>query len=291
MQRLLGNIILVVLATFLLAACGETRERGRGAGDAGDRRKEVITQKGSDTMILLAQRWSEAYAKKNPQIQVQVTGGGSGTGISALINGTTEIANASRPMKEEERRQMKEKYGTDVIEIPVAKDGIAIYVNESNPIAQITVTQVRDIYSGKVTNWKALGGPDRPIVLYGRENSSGTYEFFKEHVLDKGDFARGTQTMQGTAAVVNAVSKDEGGIGYGGEAYTSGVRQVNLAADGGEALAPTEENVRNGSYPLARDLYFYLRQQPTGATKDYVDWVLSDEGQAEVKAAGYFPLK
>lgn len=289
MQRLLVNIVPVLLAAIIFASCGEQRERGSGAGD-GEKRRVVITEKGSDTMILLAQRWSEAYAKKNPDVEVQVTGGGSGTGISALINGTTEIANASRPMKEEERKQVLEKFGADVVEIPVARDGIAIYVNESNPLETITVAQVRDIYTSKVKNWKEIGGPDQTIILYGRENSSGTYEFFKEHVLDKGDFAPSTQTMPGTAAVVNAVSKDVGGIGYGGEAYTQGVKQLKLAGDG-EAVAPTEENIRSGAYPLARELYFYLRAQPTGATKDYVDWVLGPEGQAEVKAAGYFPLK
>lgn len=288
MQRLWGNVILVLLAALVIASCGEKRERGRGADEGS--RKEVITQKGSDTMILLAQRWSEAYAKKHPEIQVQVTGGGSGTGISALINGTTEIANASRPMKEEERKQVREKFGGDVVEIPVAKDGIAIYVNESNPLEQITVEQVRDIYFGKVKNWKEVGGPDQDIILYGRENSSGTYEFFKEHVLDKGDFAPQTQTMPGTSAVVNAVSKDKGGIGYGGEAYTQGVKQLKLSGGGGEAVAPTEENIRSGSYPLSRNLFFYLKSAPAGATKDYVDWVLGPEGQAEVKAAGYFPL-
>jgi phosphate transport system substrate-binding protein len=290
MQRLWGNIVTILLAVLVIAGCGEKRQRGRGAGDEGAR-KEVITEKGSDTMILLAQRWAEAYAKKRPEVQVQVTGGGSGTGISALINGTTEIANASRPMKEEERAQIREKFGADVVEIPVAKDGIAIYVNEANPLEQITIAQARDIYSGKIKNWKEVGGADQTIILYGRENSSGTYEFFKEHVLNKGDFAPGTQTMPGTSAVVNAVSKDKGGIGYGGEAYTQGVKQLKLAGDNGQALAPTQENILSGAYPLSRNLYFYLRTQPTGATKEYVDWVLGPEGQAEVKAAGYFPLK
>ena len=291
MQRVWVNVILVLTAALVASSCGEERQKGRGAGAEGERAKEVITEKGSDTMILLAQRWAEAYAKKYPNVQVQVTGGGSGTGISALINGTTEIANASRPMKEEERAQMRQKYGSDVVEIPVAKDGIAIYVNESNPLEQITVAQARDIYTGKIRNWKEIGGPDQSVILYGRENSSGTYEFFKEHVLNKADFAPATQTMQGTAAVVNAVSKDKGGIGYGGEAYTKGVKQLKLAGENGQAIAPTLENVLSGAYPLSRNLYFYLRKQPTGATKEYVDWVLGPEGQAEVKAAGYFPLR
>jgi phosphate transport system substrate-binding protein len=294
MQRLWRNFILVLTAASVVASCGEERQRGRGEGDGdgADAKKQVITQKGSDTMILLAQRWAEAYAKKNPNVQVQVTGGGSGTGISALINGTTDIANASRPMKDEERQQVKAKYGSDVVEIPVAKDGITIYTHSSNTVDQLTVAQLRDIYSGRITNWKDVGGPDRKIVLYGRENSSGTYEYFKEHVLNKGDFTASTQTLSGTAAVVSAVSKDEGGLGYGGEAFgTEGIKRVKLAGDDGTAVEATEANVLAGTYPLSRSLYFYLRVQPTGATKEYIDWVLSPEGQQEVKEAGYFPLK
>lgn len=293
MQRLWGNSIRVLLAAFFLTGCGEERQRGAGAAATGDdAKKTVITQKGSDTMILLAQRWSEAFARRNPNVQVQVTGGGSGTGISSLINGTTDIANASRAMKPDEREQIKAKYGTDVVEIPVAKDGITIYVNAANSLEQITITQLRDIYSGKIKNWKELGGSDANIILYGRENSSGTYEYFKENVLDKGDFAPSTQTLSGTAAVVSAVSKDPKGVGYGGEAFgTSGVKRLNLVGDDGKAVEATEANVLAGTYPLSRSLYFYLREQPSGATKEYVDWVLSDEGQAEVKEAGYFPLK
>lgn len=295
MQRLWRNIILVLMAAFVLASCGEERERGRGAADTtggASGKKEVITQKGSDTMILLAQAWSEAFGAKYPGIQVQVTGGGSGTGISSLINGTTDIANASRAMKDEEKAQVKAKYGGDVVEIPVARDGITIYVNGENPLESITVAQLRDIYSAKIKNWKEIGGADESIVLYGRENSSGTYEYFKDHVLDKGDFAPSTQTLSGTAAVVSAVSKDKRGVGYGGEAFgTSGVKRLKLAGDTGDAIEATEANVLAGTYPLSRSLFIYLRQAPTGAVKTYVDWVLSDEGQAEVKKAGYFPLK
>jgi phosphate transport system substrate-binding protein len=194
-------------------------------------------------------------------------------------------------MSAEERQQIKQKFGTDVVEIPVAKDGVAIYVSESNPVDSLSMDQLRTIYSGAVSNWKDVGGSDAKIILYGRENSSGTYSFFKEHVLKKGDFAPATQTLPGTAGVVSAITKDPNGIGYGGEAYSKGVKMLKIVQASGLAVSPTEENIRSGAYPLARDLYFYLRQQPTGAAKQYIDWVLSAEGQAVVKEVGYFPIK
>jgi len=288
MKRVLKNGTLVLLAATIAVGCGN------GSGQNGEKKphRAVITQKGSDTMVLLAQAWAEKFGQKNANTEVQVTGGGSGTGISALINGTTDIANASRPMNDQERQQIRQKYGSDVVEIPVAKDGIAIYVNASNPIDAISVEQLRGIYAGTITNWKGIGGPDATIILYGRENSSGTYAFFKEHVLNKGDFASTTQTLPGTAGVVNAVAKDRNGIGYGGEAYGSTeIKMLRMISENGMAVEPGEENVRSGAYPLARDLYFYLRQQPAGATKEYIDWVLGPEGQAVVREVGYFPIK
>jgi phosphate transport system substrate-binding protein len=290
MTRLWINTLLSLFVASVVVGCGDSRsDRDAGEGDA-PKKKEVITEKGSDTMILLAQKWAETFGAKNGNIEVQVTGGGSGTGISALINGTTEIANASRPMKQEERDQIKQKYGNDVVEIPVALDGVTVYINETNTIDALTIEQLRKIYLGEATNWKEFGGPDQKIILYGRENSSGTYEFFKEHVLEKKDFPPQTQTLGGTAAVVNAVAQDKGGVGYGGEAYASGVKKVKLMADG-TPIEPTEDAVRSGQYPLSRNLYFYLRSQPTGAVKEYTDWVLSPEGQAVVKEVGYYPIK
>jgi phosphate transport system substrate-binding protein len=294
MTRLWINATLTLLIASLVIGCGGRRKRGEG-GEGGNaeqqQKKEAITQKGSDTMILLAQKWAEEFGRGHANIQVQVTGGGSGTGISSLINGTTDIANSSRPMKPEEREQVKQKSGSDVVEIPVALDGVTIYVNEGNMIETLTIEQLRRIYLGETTNWKDVGGPDQKIILYGRENSSGTYEFFKEHVLQKKDFPPATQTLQGTAAVVSAVAQDKGGIGYGGEAYAKGVRRVKLMTKEGKAIEATEEAVRSGEYPLSRNLYFYLRTQPTGNIKEYVDWVLSPEGQAVVKAVGYYPIK
>ncbi len=253
---------------------------------------EVITVKGSDTMVILAQRWAEMYMKKNPNVTIQVTGGGSGTGISALINGTTDICNASRPMKPAEKQKLKLRFSTLGVEIKTAKDGIGIYVNEKNPVKELTVQQIRDIYTGKITNWKQVGGADSRIILYSRENNSGTYVYFKENVLDDEDYSPSCQNMPGTAALVNAISKDPNGIGYGGSAYAKGIREVPVKTDeNAPAYFPNAENVKSGQYPITRFLFMYVKSKPTGAMKEYIDWILSEEGQNVVVKVGYFPLR
>jgi phosphate transport system substrate-binding protein len=292
MQRLWLNAGMLLVAAVLAVGCGgEERGAGNDSGSA-DEVKTTITQKGSDTMILIAQKWAEVFGADNTNVTIQVTGGGSGTGISALINGTTDIANASRPMKDAEREEIKSKYGNDVVEIPVAKDAVAVYISEENPVKELTIEQLGKIYTKQITNWKEVGGNDAPIILYGRENSSGTYEFFKEHVLDGADFAAETQTLQGTAAIVNAVSKDANGIGYGGAAYTaSGVKQAAVGHEGQPMLIADAANVASGEYALSRPLFFYLRQQPTGAIKQYIDWVLSRGQEVIIESKlEYFPL-
>ncbi|MBN1415235.1 MAG: phosphate ABC transporter substrate-binding protein [Bacteroidales bacterium] len=253
--------------------------------------QKKITIKGSDTMVILAQRWAEIYMKQHPDASIQVTGGGSGVGIAALINGTTDIANSSRPIKKSEIEKLKSRYNTLGVEIPCAKDGITVYLHESNPVAELSVKQLSDIYTAKVTNWKELGGPDAKITLYGRENSSGTYVYFKEAVV-KADYAASCQTLPGTAAVVNAVKKDKYGIGYGGAAYAEGVKHCMVKKDDkSPAYLPTTENVAKNMYPITRYLYMYMRNRPTGDTKKFVDWVLSPEGQKVVSGVGYFPVK
>lgn len=250
-----------------------------------------ITVKGSDTMVILAQRWAEIYMKQNPGTSVQVTGGGSGVGIAALINGTTDIANSSRPIKKSEIEKLKNRYNTLGVEIPCAKDGITIYLNESNKVEELTLKQLSDIYTAKITNWKQLGGEDAEIKLYGRENSSGTYIYFKEEVI-KADYATVCQTLPGTAAVVNAVKKDKNGIGYGGAAYAAGVKHCKVKKDSGsEAYLPTADNIAKNQYPITRYLYMYLRNRPTGELKKYIDWVISDDGQKIATEVGYFPVK
>ena len=251
----------------------------------------AVTVKGSDTMVILAQRWAEEYMKKHAGKQVQVTGGGSGVGIAALINGTTDIANSSRAIKDDEKAKVQERYNVAATEIAVAQDGVAVYVNAGNPVQQLTIEQLEKIYAGDVTNWKDVGGPDAPIVLYSRENSSGTYVFFKEHVLKGADFAASAQTLPGTAAVVNAVSKEKNGIGYGGAAYAKGVKEVKVIGADGKGYAPSAENVASGKYPLARPLFMYTRAKPAGEAKAFIDFCLSPAGQKIVTDVGYFPLK
>jgi phosphate transport system substrate-binding protein len=251
-----------------------------------------LTLKGSDTMVILVQRWAEDYMASHPGEVLQVTGGGSGTGIAALINGTTDVCMASRPMKEDEKRKLRDRFQTMGVEIPVAKDGLTIYVHESNPVHTLTLEQLKRIFTGEVDNWKQVGGADARITLYSRENSSGTYVYFKDNVLGGRDYSPRCQTLPGTAAVVNGVARDPHGIGYGGAAYAKGVRELAVARKDGESgVSPSAATVRDGSYPITRSLYFYVRQKPAGRAKTFVDWVLSDAGQAVVTRVGYFPLR
>jgi len=274
-------VTFAMAATLVLAFAGSSIAGSRG-----------ITIKGSDTMVILGQRWAERYMNANPGSMIQITGGGSGTGIAALINGTTEICQSSREMKQDEKLKLRDRYQTMGVEIPVAKDGVSLYVNESNPLGDLSLEQVRNIYLGTVSNWKDVGGPDQPIVVYSRENSSGTYVFFKDHVLGGRDFSPRCQTLPGTAAVVNAVVNDPKGIGYGGVAYAKGLKILGIRKDAASApVSPSEAAVRDGSYPLSRDLFFYLRRKPAGDTGRFIDWVLSAEGQKIVSEVGYFPVR
>lgn len=252
----------------------------------------VITVKGSDTMVILAQRWAEVYMSKNSGTSIQVTGGGSGVGIAALINGTTDLCNSSRPMKPSEREKLKQRFNTLGVEIKVAKDGLSIYENAAGSINELTLDQIKDIYTGKITNWKDVGGPNAKIIVYGRESSSGTYVYFKDVVLKGADFTPSMQTMPGTAAVVNAVAKDKNAIGFGGAAYAKGIKYIKVKKDASsKGYEPTAENVKSGDYPISRFLYIYTRSKPTGAIKEYIDWILSPEGQSLVSKVGYFPVK
>lgn len=299
MYRARSSTVFAGLALVLaLAGCNSERH---GRAPEGEQKgaqtettqggKKTLTVKGSDTMVILAQRWAEAYMKKNPDVSIQVSGGGSGTGIAALINGTTDIADASRKMKDEEKKTVEEKRGAPAVETPVALDALAVYVNDNNPVKSLSFPQLKKIYRGEAKNWKEVGGPDLPITLYGRENNSGTYVFFKEHVLDDLDYAPQTQTLPGTAAVINAVAKDKGGIGYGGIGYAEGIRTVPITKEeGGQAVEPTMENAVGGTYPLARFLYVYTAGQPEGRVADYVKFMLSPDGQKVVDGAGYYPL-
>jgi phosphate transport system substrate-binding protein len=271
--------ILIIMAVAIIILASSFAEQSK------------ITVKGSDTMVILAQKWAELYMKQNPATSVQVTGGGSGVGITALINGTTDIANSSRPMKQTEIEKLKARYNTLGVQIPCAKDGITIFLNEANKVQELTLKQLSDIYQGKIRNWKEVGGNDAEIRMYGRENSSGTYTYFHDEVV-KADYATSVQSLPGTAAVVNAVKKDINGIGYGGAAYAVGVKHAKVKKDANSpAYLPSTESIARGEYPITRYLYMYLRNRPTGETKKYIDWILSQEGQMVVTEVGYFPYK
>jgi phosphate transport system substrate-binding protein len=289
-MKLVARIVSTLTLSVVLAACGggERQQAGSNAGSSGS--NKPLTIKGSDTMVILGQRLAEEYMKANPGAVVQVNGGGSGTGIAALINGTVDLAQSSREMKADEKEQAAKARGSAVAEQPVALDGLAVFVHASNPLQSLTIPQIRDIFQGKTTNWSQLGGPNAPIVLYGRESSSGTYDYFREHVLARGDFAPAVQTLQGTAAIINAVGRDKNGIGYGGIAYAKDVRPLAVAAEGGQPVAPSEATVADGTYPLARKLYFYYSQNAPERVTKFVQWSLTPEAQALVTRVGYFPL-
>jgi phosphate transport system substrate-binding protein len=251
-----------------------------------------ITVKGSDTLVILAQKWAEVYMSQHPEVKIQVTGGGSGIGFAALQNNTTDIGNASRPIKTAERAACIKVFNKNPREYKVALDGLSIYVNSDNTIQELSLDQLKDIFTAKVRNWKELGGNDSPITVYSRENSSGTYEFFKEHVLKGQDFAASAQTMPGTAALLQAIAKDKNGIGYGGAAYGHGAKAIKVkkTADS-PGIEATEETVVSGKYPIWRYLYNYLNpDKDKGELAAYLNWVRSPEGQKIVKEVGYYPL-
>lgn len=282
---------LVVLAVIALAltGCGQNEKAAdSGATSASER---SLTIKGSDTMVILGQRLSEEYMASHPGKVVQVNGGGSGTGIAALINGTVDLAQASRAMKDKEKESVRKNRGAGVVETPVALDSLAVFVNEGSPVQELTVAQLKGIFKGEITNWKDVGGSDAEIIMYGRENSSGTYDYFREHVLDKEDFSPRVQTLQGTAAVVNAVGKDPAAIGYGGIAYEASTRPLALKKDeSSPAVAPSEASVADGTYVLSRYLYYYHTDDAPERVTDYVQWSLSPEAQKLIAEVGYFPL-
>ena len=252
-----------------------------------------ITIKGSDTLVILAQKWAETYMSKHAEVKIQVTGGGSGIGFAALQNNTTDIADASRPIKPAERSACIKAFNKSPREYKVCLDGLSVYVNSENPINELSLEQLEKIFTGKVKNWKEIGGGDAPITVISRENSSGTYEFFKEHILKGQDFVASAQTMPGTAAVLQSLCKDPKAIGYGGAAYgIQGAKLLKIKkTDDSPAIEPTEENVLSGTYPIWRYLFVYLNpEKDKGEIAAYLNWIRSDEGQKTVKDVGYYPL-
>lgn len=293
------NWIVSVLALLVLAglvACSPLNTPVAAQGNSNP--SVVIVNKGSDTIVNLALAWAEAYHAETPSVNVSVTGGGTGTGIAALLNHTTDIANASRKISAEELADAQ-KNGVNPHEIVIARDAIAVIVNPHNPISELTLQQISDIYSGKINNWQEVGGEDRPIVRLSRETNSGTHVYFLETVLRLGDrnsktlFDPKTLLLPSSEGITMEVRDNPNAIGYDGLGYvTAEVKMVKVAGKGGGAyVLPSAESVNNNTYPIARELYMYTDGQPTGAIKAYLDWILGTEAQKIVLNLGFVPVK
>jgi len=287
------------LAALLGTAWALTGCHQGGNGGSGDAQKATIQNKGSDTMVNLAQAWAEEYKKAAPGVEVEVSGGGSGVGIAALVKGTIDIANASRNMKPDEIEQAKKNTGKEPKEIIVGYDALAIYVSKDNPLNEITLDQIAQIYveGGTITKWSDLGvklpnTTDDEIVRVSRQSNSGTYEFLREHVLNKKDFKLGSRDMNGSKEVVELVASTPTAIGYSGMGYaTPAVKMLKVKKTASDpAFEPNVANTLSKAYPIARSLQVYTLGEPQGAVKAYIDWILSDAGQKVVEATGYVPL-
>jgi len=278
----LGVIGALAVGTLGLTGCGAKTDTGTGTTDGSTGLTGTLTVAGSDTMVNMSQAWAEKFMAENPGVQISVKGGGSGTGIAALINGTVDLANSSRALKDEEKPQL-----STAEETAVARDGIAVIVNPGNTVADISTEDLGKIYRGEITNWKEVGGPDLAIELVSRDASSGTYEYFKEAVVGKElNFAKSAKLLPSTQAIVDEVKANEGAIGYIGVGYESADIKV-VAVDGVQSSVDT---VLDGSYSLSRDLFIYSAKAPEGVAKAFLAWILSPAGQAVVTEQGFVPL-
>jgi phosphate transport system substrate-binding protein len=292
-----GWISLVLLVTVLFYGGCSPQSNDQPANGASPQTEVYIENKGSDTIVNLALAWAEAYQSVKPEVRISVTGGGSGTGIAALINNTVDIANASRKIKPEEIENA-EANGVEPVENVIARDAIAVIVNPENPIDQLTMAQISAIYSGKINNWQEVGGEDRPIVRLSRETNSGTHVYFLEQVLRLGDkdsdllFSTDTLLLPSSEGIIMETSQNPNVIGYDGLGYvTDEVKVIAVAmSDSSPYVYPSAETVNNGSYPIARDLYMYSNGAPQGAVSGYLNWIFSAEAQAIVKELGFVPV-
>lgn len=248
--------------------------------------------KGSDTMLPLSQKEAEQFMKKNKSNSATVTGGGSGVGISALIEGTTDIAQSSRKIKFDEKKKLQDD-GKKVVEVVAAYDALAIVINKANKVTKLTREQLEGIFTGKIKNWKEVGGDDIQIVCYSRETSSGTYEFFKESILKNKNFMSGILSVPATGAIIQSVSQTKGAIGYVGLAYLNkDVKALQVSYDGGKKyVAPSVKTAKDKTYPIVRALYYYYIEASASKVKPFMDYVLSSEGQKIVADLGYITLK
>ena len=282
--------LLVAVTLFWVAACGRP-------GDQGGR--ALIQNKGSDTLVNVAQSWAEAYQNVKPEVAIAVTGGGSGTGIAALINGTVDLANSSRAMKEKEI-ELASKGDKKPVKFTVGYDALAVYLHQDNPLDSITLEKLAEIYgeNGTLDSWSQLGVEvpgckDQEIVRVSRQNNSGTYVYFREAVLDRRDYKLGSRDLHGSKDVVDLVENTPCAIGYSGLAYaTEHVKLVciNSEADG-SCVNPSTQTAVDKSYPIARPLFMYTLGEPSGNTKEYLDWILSEEGQCIIQNRGYAPVR
>jgi phosphate transport system substrate-binding protein len=294
MKRVYNFFLLIsFLLTFsLLASCSSSND------SSDESAAQYIENKGSDTIVNLALAWAEKYQGDHPDVRISVTGGGSGTGIAALVNGTVGIANASRQIKDEEIAEAQSK-GVDPVEHIIARDAIAVIVNPENPVSELTLQQISDIYSGKITNWTEVGGEDRPIVKLSRETNSGTHVYFLETVLrmgskeDKTLFSMDTLLLPSSEGIISEVRDNPNAIGYDGLGYVpDDLKMIAIAEEaGGAYVLPAIETVNDKTYAIARDLYMYTNGEPTGLIKEYLDWILSSEAQEIVAELGFVPVK
>jgi phosphate transport system substrate-binding protein len=280
-----------VLTFSLLASCSSSNDT------SSESTAQYIENKGSDTIVNLALAWAEKYQGDHPDVRISVTGGGSGTGIAALVNGTVGIANASRSIKDEEIAEAQSK-GVNPVEHTIARDAIAVIVNPENPVTELTLQQISDIYSGKITNWIEVGGEDRPIVKLSRETNSGTHVYFLETVLRLGDkedktlFSMDTLLLPSSEGIISEVRDNPNAIGYDGLGYVpDDLKMIAIAKEaGGAYVLPSIETVNDKTYAIARDLYMYTDGEPSGLIKEYLDWILSDEAQEIVAELGFVPV-
>jgi phosphate transport system substrate-binding protein len=286
-------IAIIIFALVFSVSCGRSSLEEA----ASDSSATYIENKGSDTIVNLALAWAERYQAEHPEVRISVTGGGSGTGIASLINGTTDIANASRQIKDEEIAEANAN-GVEPVEHIIARDAIAVIVNPQNPVSQLTLKQISDIYSGKISNWSEIGGEDRPIVRLSRETNSGTHVYFLETVLrlgnseDKTLFSMDTLLLPSSEGIVAEVRQNPNAIGYDGLGYVpDDLKMIAIAKEaGGAYVLPSIHTVNDKSYPIARDLYMYTDGEPTGIVKKYLDWILSAEAQEIVAELGFVPV-
>jgi phosphate transport system substrate-binding protein len=294
MRRAATPLPISILAFALLFAFGCTPGSSPDAAPA----EQAIVNKGSDTMVNLALAWAEAYQQVEPGVSISVTGGGSGTGIAALINGTVDLVNASRQIKPEEIEEARAN-GIEPLELVVARDAIAVIVHRANPVDHLTIEQISAIYSGEISNWAEVGGADRPIVRLSRETNSGTHVYFLEVVLRLGQednptlFAADTLLLPSSEGIAAEIGYNENAIGYDGLGYVTDEMKVLAVGEGaaGPFFLPSVETVNFGEYPIARDLYMYSAGEPSPQARDYLAWILSPPGQAIVASLGFVPLE